>query len=109
MNNKGLAVVVSCFSSIILYLVIYLPINYFWGESLWLSIGLMVVVYGVMELVKLVIYQKRSYSALNKTSIWLIILGYIVFINWTYKPIYNDLFYDSYNGKYGIDEYICQN
>ncbi len=106
-NNRILAITFGCIFSVILYLAIYLPIHDLIGEVLWVSILLMAIVYGLVEVIRKVIYEKCSLGMFSTTSGWLIILGYLVFINWTYHPIYNELFFDKLNGQYGINEFIC--
>ncbi len=108
-NNGCLAVAVGTFGSVIIYLGIYLPIYKVIGEVLWVSILLMIVVYGIVELIKGWVYKRRNLKGLCGISSGLIVMGYLIFLNWTYHPLYNDLFYDTLNGKYGINEYICHN
>ena len=51
------------------------------------------------------ITKSKENDILNKTSIVLILLGYIVFGILTYNPPKNYIFYDTQESRYGIDIY----
>ena len=48
--------------------------------------------------------DKNKKELLNKVSVVLLILGYVVFAFLTYNPPKNYLFYDTQDNVYGIDE-----
>lgn len=93
-------------TSIILYLIIYLPIYNLIGENIIISIGLLLIVIIIMTIFNYyLINRKEENSFLNKVSVVLIILGYVVFLSLTYDPPKNYIFYDNVENKYGIDIY----
>ena len=49
--------------------------------------------------------EERINRPLNKASIVLILLGYVVFGSLTYNPLRNYIFYDTHHNKYGINIY----
>ena len=93
-------------TSIIVYLIIYLPLYDIFGESMFISIALLIITIILGEVFSYYLMKKeRQDSALNKASIVLILLGYIVFGSLTYNPLKNYIFYDTHHQKYGIDIY----
>ncbi len=101
-HNFPLQLYLTSFLGIILYLIIYLPINYFIKEFLPLSIFLLLIVYGIMQILSFHLLTKKPLKVLNKISIALIIITYINFIILTYNPPHNFLFYDTTTKTYGI-------
>ena len=105
-NNYILNTFIVMISSIIVYLIIYLPLYDVIGESMILAIGLLAIIVALSELFGFYLLKmERQDSPLNKASIVLIILGYIVLASLTFNPIKNYIFYDTHNHKYGIDIY----
>lgn len=89
------------FISIIIYLALFLPIYYKIGESMFVSIGLMIVTYFIVYVISYFILRFMDF---NIKSLWafLIILGYVLFIFLTYNPIKSQLFFDTKDEIYGI-------
>lgn len=105
-NNYILNTFIVMISSIIVYLIVYLPLYDVIGESMILAIGLLAIIIALSELFGFYLLKmERQDSPLNKASIVLIILGYIVLASLTFNPIKNYIFYDTHNHKYGIDIY----
>lgn len=102
-NNFSLSLFISCFSSIIIYLIIYLPIYNFMGENLIISIMLMLIVYGIISLISYNIMRYKDLNIWNSISIIFLIWGYVIFIILTYRPFHNYIFYDTLHNGYGID------
>lgn len=70
------------------------------------SIGWLLLVIALYEAFSYyLLKEEKQDSPLNKASIVLILLGYIVFGSLTYNPIKNYIFYDTHHQKYGIDIY----
>lgn len=91
-------------TSIALYLIIYLPIYDLFGESMIISIGLLLLVIILMEVFNYYLITRREENhLLNKVSVIFIFLGYMVFLSLTYNPPKNYIFYDMMDNKYGID------
>ena len=93
-------------TSIMIYLIMYLPLYNVFGENMVISIGLLIVVIILEEIFS---YYLFSYSKenriLNRVSILFIVLGFVVFLCFTYDPPRNYIFYDIVSNKYGIDIY----
>ena len=93
-------------TSIIVYLILYLPLYSLFKENMFISIGLLIIVIILMEIFNYyLIIRKEENWFLDKVSIILIILGYVVFLSLTYDPPRNYIFYDTTENKYGIDIY----
>lgn len=93
-------------TSMIVYLILYLPLYSLFKENMFISIGLLIIVIILMEIFNYyLISRKEENKFLDKVSIILIILGYVVFLSLTYDPPRNYIFYDTTENKYGIDIY----
>lgn len=93
-------------TSIMIYLIMYLPLYNVFGENMVISIGLLIIVIILEEIFS---YYLLSYSKENKIldriSILFVVLGFVVFLCFTYDPPRNYIFYDIVSNKYGIDIY----
>lgn len=107
-NNFSFSLVISSFSAVIIYLLIYIPLYAILGENMFISIVLMLLVYVIVEMFSYFILRFKPIKYINSLGYVFIIIGYVIFIYFTYKPIYNYLFYDTLNGYYGINEIICK-
>lgn len=89
------------FSSIIIYLAMFLPIYYSIGESMFISITLMVVTYIIVYTISYYILEMDNK---NYWYIWVIfiVFGYAVFGYLTYNPLKTHLFFDTKDEIYGI-------
>ena len=93
-------------TSIIVYLILYLPLYSLFKENMFISIGLLIIVIILMGIFNYyLIIRKEENRFLDKVSIILIILGYVVFLSLTYDPPRNYIFYDTTENKYGLDIY----
>ena len=93
------------FTSIIIvpiYLAIYLPIYNIIGESLIVSILLLLIDYIIKEIISYNILKAPYIKVINKLAIPAIIIMYIIFIYLTYNPPHNYIFIDSITSTYGI-------
>ena len=88
-----------------LYLVIYIPLYNLLGESPFISITLMIIVYIIGQIVSYNILKEKELKVLNTLSVPIIIIIYLGFIYLTYNPPHKFIFYDILNEKYGINEY----
>ena len=105
LNNFFTSIFISSISSIILYLVIYMPIHNTFGHNATFAIILLFIIICFSQYISYLVLTKKNYQKLNIISIVLIIIGFIVFGYLTYKPLKNNLFYDTKNEKYGINIY----
>ncbi|MGN1341759.1 MAG: DUF6512 family protein [Bacilli bacterium] len=104
-NNFSFQLYFTAFSSIPIYLVIYLPIYKLIGENLIISITLMILVYILEQYISYHILQEKEFKILNIISVPIIIIIYLGFIYLTYNPPHTYVFFDIINEKYGINEY----
>ncbi len=105
-NNYILNTFIVMMTTVIVYLIIYLPLYDVIGESMIISIGLLIIIIVLAELFSYYLLKiERQDSPLNKASIVLITLGYLVFASLTFNPIKNYIFYDTHHHKYGINLY----
>ena len=113
LNKKGISyrnfwssLFINMVTSVMIYLIMYLPLYNVFGENMVISIGLLIVVIVLEEIFS---YYLLSYSKENKildrVSVLLIVLGFFVFLCFTYDPPRNYVFYDIVSNKYGIDIY----
>lgn len=101
-NNHFFSTVLTSILSIALYLIIYLPLYKIFGETMFISIGLMLLVYAFMAYVS---YKILSENELNINKVFLIIVIIVTYVSFgllTYKPPKHFLFYDTNKKKYGI-------
>lgn len=105
-NNFFTVTFLMMITSIILYLIIYLPLYDMFGENMIISISLLVIVIILEQIFSyyLLNYGKEN-KLLNKISIILIILGYVTLLSLTINPPRNYIFYDIVEHKYGVDIY----
>lgn len=100
-NNFLLNLFILCFSSVFIYLLLFLPIYYNFGENMFISISLMVVVYSIVYYISYWILDNKEYN-LGILPIIFICLGYVVFGYLTYNPIKNQIFYDTKHEVFGV-------
>ena len=105
-NNFILSYVISMILGIIIYLTIYLPIDYIFGHSAIIAIGLLFIIFIIVEIISYYIMNYREIKYSNIIGISIIILIYIVFGYLTHNPIESDLFFDKQKKIYGIPKGI---
>lgn len=101
-NNFLLSYGISMILGIIIYLIIYLPIDYIFGHSAIVAIGLLFITFIIVEIISYYLMNYREIKYSNIIGISIIILLYILFGYLTYNPIEIDLFYDTQKKIYGI-------
>lgn len=89
------------FIGILIYLGIFLPFYFKIGESMFLSISVLLVTYIIVYIISYYILKSSDF---NFKYLWiiLILLGYVVFGYLTYNPIRHQLFFDTKDEIYGI-------
>jgi hypothetical protein len=103
-NNYPYQLFLTAFTSIIIYLILYLPIHNLIGEKLIISILLLFIVILLEQILSYyLLKQKKETDILDKISIILIILFYMILLNLTYDPPRSYIFYDNIENKYGIN------
>ena len=104
-NNFFTALFISALTIIPIYLIMFLPIYYKIGENMVITIGLMLIAIIISQVISYKILKARDFDILNILSLILIIISYIVFAYLTYNPIKSELFFDTQEEKYGINNY----
>lgn len=108
MYKKGEDVTNICFSnfvaaisSIPIFLIMFLPIYYIFGENFPVTIFIMLISIVISQLIAYKILIKQDFKMENKT-ILLVILIYIIFAILTYNPLNIDIFIDPTQCMYGL-------
>ena len=101
-NNFLLSYAISMILGILIYLLIYLPIDAIFGHSAFVAIGLLFITFIIIEIVSYYIMRYRNIKYSSIIGISIILFIYIIFGYLTYNPPYNDLFYDTQKKIYGI-------
>lgn len=104
-NNFLLQVFIVPIIGIIVYLIIFIPLYYIFGENMFISISLLFIVIILEEIISYFLLQYREIDNQKIIGLVGIFLTYVIFGILTYQPLKNDLFYDIVEGKYGIDIY----
>lgn len=104
-NNFFTSLFVSALTIIPIYLSLFLPIYYKIGENMVITIILMLVAIIISQVISYKILKAKDFDKLNIISLILIIVSYIIFAYLTYNPIKNELFFDTQEEKYGINNY----
>ena len=104
-NNFFTALFVSALTIIPIYLSLFLPVYHKIGENMVITIGIMLVAIIISQVISYYILKAKDFDKLNIVSLILIIISYIIFAYLTYYPIKNELFFDTQEEKYGINNY----
>ena len=104
-NNFYLNLFVTSLISIPIYLLLYLPIFHKFGENMFINISLMLLVIIITQIISYYILKTKPCKIANYISIIGIIICYIIFGYLTYHPIKSELFFDTQDEKYGINNY----
>ena len=81
---------------VLVYLIIFIPIYKLLGETMFISISLMLIVYILMKFLSFKILQSEELN-INILPVIIIGLGIILFIILTFYPLHNFLFFDELN------------
>lgn len=104
-NNVLFSQFLKAIISIPIFLIIYIPLYYIFGENMIISITIMIITLIIMEFISCYFLHANEIKFQNIISIILIILSYIIFSLLTYYPPKTELFYDKTKNKYGINHY----
>ena len=101
-NNFLLSYAISSIGGIIIYLLIYIPLNSIFDHKLIIAITLLLIVFIIISIIDyyLINYKEIKYS--NIIGLFLIIATYSLFTYFTYHPPQINLFYDTVTNSYGI-------
>ena len=101
-NNFIFQLFFTSFISIPIFLIIYLPIRFIFGEYLILTLILLFITYVISQIISYKILETKPLPFLNIISIPLIIIIYSIFTILTLNPPKNFFFYDTLTNSYGI-------
>ena len=104
-NNFFTSLFVSALTIIPIYLSLFLPIYYKIGENMVITIGIMLIAIIISQVISYKILKAKDFDKLNIVSLILIIVSYIIFAYLTYNPLKNELFFDTKEEKYGLNNY----
>lgn len=105
-ENFWVATFIGALISIPIYLLIFLPIYYKIGENMIITFIILFITIAISEYINYKILKAKRIPYGSILSIIAIIICYIIFAFLTYNPPKNDLFFDTEEEKYGINEYI---
>ena len=101
-NNFIFQLFFTSYISIPIFLIIYLPIRFIFGEYLILTLILLFITYVISQIISYKILETKPLPFLNIISIPLIIIIYSIFTILTLNPPKNFFFYDTLTNSYGI-------
>lgn len=104
-NNFFTSLFISAFTIIPIFLMLYLPFYYKIGPKMILNIGIMLLSIIISQIISYYILKAKDFNKLNIVSLILIIISYIILAYLSYNPIKNELFFDTQEEKYGINNY----
>ena len=104
-NNFFISLFLSATLIIPIYLLMFLPIYYKMGENMFITITIMLIAIIFSQIISYYILKYKRCDLFNKIAIVLIIVGYVIFGYLTYNPIKCELFFDTEEEKYGINNY----
>ena len=100
-NNFYIEAMVKSILGVIFYLIIFVPFYLWLGESLLISISLMLITYIFMEYIGYKILTGEEMN-INILPVIIIALGCIMFVILTFYPLHNFLFFVEVKFGYGI-------
>lgn len=101
-NNFSLSYGISMIVGIISYLIVYLPIDYYFGHNMIVSIVLLFLDYILISYISYCILNTKEIKYSKMIGALLIIFTYFIFYYLTYYPVHSYLFYDTKDKVYGI-------
>ena len=101
-DNFILSYAISCILGIIVYLLLYIPLNDIFGHKAYIAISLLFLILIFVQIVSYYIMNKSNIKHSSDVGILLILIIYFAFGYLTYHPPKINLFYDYMNKGYGI-------
>ena len=100
-NNFYIEAMVKSILGVIFYLIIFIPLYLWLGESMFISISLMLITYIFMEYIGYKILTGEEMN-INILPVIIIALGGIMFVILTFYPLHNFFFFYEVKFGYGI-------
>ncbi len=107
-NNFLLAVFLKALFSIPIYLAVFLPVFYNFGEHMIVTFIILFLVILLVNYLGSLILKLKPINYQKEVSIVFIIVVYIIMGILTYKTPRQDLFFDPKEEKYGINDYLIK-
>lgn len=101
-NNFIFSYAISIIVGIVSYLIVYLPIDYYFGHNMIVSITLLFLDYIFISFISYSIMNTKSIKYSKVIGTLLIIITYFIFYYLTYYPVHSYIFYDTKDNIYGI-------
>ncbi len=101
-NNFILSYAISSILGIIVYLLLYIPLNDIFGHKAYIAISLLFLILIFVQIVSYYIINRKNIKHSSDVGILLILIIYFAFGYLTYHPPKINLFYDYMNKGYGI-------
>lgn len=101
-NNFMISIPVISIIGISIYLTIYMIISLFIPHNLYISIGLLFLVFILCEILSYKILNSNKIDYGKLIGLILLIISYAIFVYFTYNPLKTPLFLDTTNNTYGI-------
>lgn len=105
-DNYWISAFISALLSIPIFLLIFLPVYYNVGENMIVTFIILFITIAIVQYINYKILEMRKIPYGSIISVIAIIICYIIFIYLTYNPPKNDLFFDTEEEKYGINDYV---
>lgn len=105
-NNLIFNNFISAITCIIIFLIMFLPMYFRFGENMIITFIILFISICITEFISFQLYKKNNIKYLNVISFILIIISYIIFGYLTYNPIKNFMFFDHLKEIYGINTYL---
>ena len=107
-NNFLLATYTKSIINIPIYLVMYLPLFYNFTENMIITFIILFISIFITNYIGYRILKLNRINYQKEVSIAFIIVTYIIMAILTFKAPHKDLFFDSKNEKYGINDYLIK-
>ena len=107
-NNFTLTTLSKALFAIPIYLTMYLPIFYNFGENMFVNITLLFITILIVNIIGYFILKLNPINNEKIVSIIFIIVIYIIMGILTYKPPRTDIFFDPMQEKFGINDYLIK-
>ncbi len=107
-NNFLLTTLIKAIVAIPLYLLLFLPFFYNFGENMIYTFIILFTVILIVNFMGEKILMMKPIKYQKEISIIFIILIYIIMTILTYLPPRSDIFFDTEEAKYGIDDYLIK-
>lgn len=107
-NNFLISIFLKSIIAIPVYLAIYLPIYYTFCENMIVTFIILFITFILVNIIGIKIQESKEIKYQNIISIIGIIIVYIIMGILTYNHPHYDLFFDTQEEKYGIDDYLIK-